>query len=391
MAKLFGNIGQLVVGASPDTGELELIENAALVIDAGMVAWVGSSANAPAADELVDVAGRTVIPGFVDSHAHLVFAGDRAAEFEARMSGLSYSAGGIKTTVAATRAASDDELRAGLNARMHELHRSGITTFETKSGYGLTVASEARSLRLAAEVTDETTFLGAHVVPAEFADRRSEYVSLVAGEMLEAAAPHARWIDVFCDRGAFDVDEADEILRAGVRAGLRPRIHANQLEAGAGIELAVKHDCASADHCTHLTDRDIELLAGSNTVATLLPGAEFSTRAEYPDARRLFAAGAKVALATDCNPGSSFTTSMAFCLAVAVRDMHFTPSQALAAATAGGAAALRRTEVGGLRVGQRANLVVLNAPSYVHLMYRPGVDLVHSTFIDGRPVYEREK
>jgi imidazolonepropionase len=391
LAKLFGNIGQLVVGASPDTGELELIENAALVIDAGMVAWVGSSANAPAADELVDVAGRTVIPGFVDSHAHLVFAGDRAAEFEARMSGLSYSAGGIKTTVATTRAASDDELRAGLNARMHELHRSGITTFETKSGYGLTVASEARSLRLAAEVTDETTFLGAHVVPAEFADRRSEYVSLVAGEMLEAAAPHARWIDVFCDRGAFDVDEADEILRAGVRAGLRPRIHANQLEAGAGIELAVKHDCASADHCTHLTDRDIELLAGSNTVATLLPGAEFSTRAEYPDARRLFAAGAKVALATDCNPGSSFTTSMAFCLAVAVRDMHFTPSQALAAATAGGAAALRRTEVGGLRVGQRANLVVLNAPSYVHLMYRPGVDLVHSTFIDGRPVYEREK
>jgi imidazolonepropionase len=391
LAKLFGNIGQLVVGASPDTGELELIENAALVIDAGMVAWVGSSANAPAADELVDVAGRTVIPGFVDSHAHLVFAGDRAAEFEARMSGVSYSAGGIKTTVAATRAASDESLRAGLRARMHELHRSGITTFETKSGYGLNVADEARSVALAAEVTDEVTFLGAHVVPVEFADRRSEYVSLVAGEMLEAAAPHARWIDVFCDRGAFDVDEADEILRAGVRAGLRPRIHANQLEAGAGIELAVKHDCASADHCTHLTDRDIELLAGSNTVATLLPGAEFSTRAEYPDARRLFAAGAKVALATDCNPGSSFTTSMAFCLAVAVRDMHFTPSQALAAATAGGAAALRRTEVGGLRVGQRANLVVLNAPSYVHLMYRPGVDLVHSTFIDGRPVYEREK
>ena len=391
MAKLFGNIGQLVVGASPDTGELELINNAALVIDAGVVAWVGSSANAPVADEFVDVAGRTVIPGFVDSHAHLVFAGDRAAEFEARMSGVSYSAGGIKTTVAATRAASDDELRAGLRARMHELHRSGITTFETKSGYGLNVADEARSVALAAEVTDEVTFLGAHVVPAEFADRREDYVSLVAGEMLEAAAPHSRWIDVFCDRGAFDADEADEILRAGVRAGLRPRIHANQLEAGAGIELAVKHDCASADHCTHLTDRDIELLVGSNTVATLLPGAEFSTRADYPDARRLFAAGAKVALATDCNPGSSFTTSMAFCLAVAVRDMHFTPAQALAAATAGGAAALRRTDVGGLRVGQRANLVVLNAPSFVHLMYRPGVDLVASTIIDGTSVYEREK
>jgi len=387
----FGNIGQLVIGGSVGSGELEIIENAGLVVDAGLVVWVGPSSQLPAADRFTDLAGRTVIPGFVDSHAHLVFAGDRAAEFEARMSGVSYSAGGIKTTVAATRAASDDELRAGLNARMHELHRSGITTFETKSGYGLTVADEARSLRLAAEVTDETTFLGAHVVPAEFADRRSEYVSLVAGEMLEAATSHARWIDVFCDRGAFDADEADEILRAGVRAGLRPRIHANQLEAGAGIELAVKHDCASADHCTHLTDRDIELLAGSNTVATLLPGAEFSTRAQYPDARRLFAAGAKVALATDCNPGSSFTTSMAFCLAVAVRDMNFTPSQALVAATAGGAAALRRTDVGGLRVGQRANLVVLNAPSFVHLMYRPGVDLVHATFIDGRPVYERVK
>ena len=391
MSHAFGNIGQLVIGGSVGSGELEIIENAGLVVDSGLVVWVGSSSQLPAADQFTDLAGRTVIPGFVDSHAHLVFAGDRAAEFEARMSGVSYSAGGIKTTVAATRAASDDELRAGLNARMHELHRSGITTFETKSGYGLTVADEARSLRLAAEVTDETTFLGAHVVPAEFADRRSEYVSLVAGEMLEAAAPHARWIDVFCDRGAFDDDEADEILRAGVRAGLRPRIHANQLEAGAGVELAVKHDCASADHCTHLTDRDIELLAGSNTVATLLPGAEFSTRAQYPDARRLFAAGAKVALATDCNPGSSFTTSMAFCLAIAVRDMNFTPSQALVAATAGGAAALRRTDVGGLRVGQRANLVVLNAPSFVHLMYRPGVDLVHSTFIDGRPVYEREK
>jgi imidazolonepropionase len=387
----FGNIGQLVVGGSVGTGELEVIDNAGLVVDAGLVVWVGPSSQLPTADQFTDLSGRTVIPGFVDSHAHLVFAGDRAAEFEARMSGVSYSAGGIKTTVAATRSASDDELRAGLNARMHELHRSGITTFETKSGYGLTVADEARSLRLAAEVTDETTFLGAHVVPAEFADRREDYVSLVAGDMLEAAAPHARWVDVFCDRGAFDADEADEILRAGVRAGLRPRIHANQLEAGAGIELAVKHDCASADHCTHLTDSDIELLAGSNTVATLLPGAEFSTRAQYPDARRLFAAGAKVALATDCNPGSSFTTSMAFCLAVAVRDMHFTPSQALVAATAGGASALRRTDVGGLRVGQRANLVILNAPSFVHLMYRPGVDLVHSTFIDGRPVYEREK
>ena len=209
----------------------------------------------------------------------------------------------------------------------------------------------------------------------------------------DAALPIAREQQIITahESGTITTMDAMKVGVSAWRLGAGRSKQGEKVQAGAGIELAVKHDCASADHCTHLTDRDIELLAGSNTVATLLPGAEFSTRAQYPDARRLFAAGAKVALATDCNPGSSFTTSMAFCLAVAVRDMNFTPSQALVAATAGVAAALCRTDVGGLRVGQRANLVVLNAPSFVHLMYRPGVDLVHSTFIDGRPVYEREK
>ena len=386
MSHAFGNIAQLVVGGRVGSGELEIIENAGLVVDAGLVVWVGPSSQLPPADRATDLAGRTVIPGFVDSHAHLVFAGDRAAEYEARMSGVSYSAGGIKTTVAATRAASDDELRAGLNGRMRELHRSGITTFETKSGYGLNVFDEARSLRLAAEVTDETTFLGAHVVPAEFVDRRDDYVALVAGDMLAAAAPQARWIDVFCDRGAFDADEADEILQAGVRVGLRPRLHANQLEAGAGIELAVKHDCASADHCTHLTDSDIELLAASNTVATLLPGAEFSTRSKYPDAKGMIDAGVTVALAADCNPGSSYTTNMGFVIALAVRDMFFTPEQALWSATKGGALALQRDDVGHLSVGSRADFVILKESSYIHLAYRPGVNLVDEVWQHGKRI-----
>lgn len=384
---LFTNIGSLVTN-DPELGDgaLGIVTDAALVADAGRVAWVGPRANAPHADAMVDLGGRTVIPGFVDSHAHLVFAGDRAAEFAARMSGTPYSAGGIRTTVASTRAASDDELRANLRRLVNELHAAGITTFETKSGYGLDVDTEARSLRIASEFTTETTYLGAHVVAPEYADDPTAYVALVTGAMLDACAPHAKWIDVFCDRGAFDADAARTILRAGTERGLLPRIHANQLHAGDGIRVAVEIGAASADHCTHLTDADVDLLAHSDVVATLLPGAEFSTRATYPDARRLFDAGVRVALATDCNPGSSYTTNMAFCIAVAVRDMHFTPDQALQAATLGGARALRLTDVGQLGIGARANIVALDAPSHVHLAYRPGVPLVHDVFIDARKV-----
>jgi imidazolonepropionase len=305
------------------------------------------------------------------------------------MHGESYSAGGIKTTVAATRVASDETLRANTARLVHELHRSGVTTFESKSGYALDVENETRSLRIASEFTEETTFLGAHVVPVEYANRSDDYVELVAGEMLQSAKTYAKWIDVFCDKGAFDVEQARTILRAGVAAGLRPRIHANQLANIGAVQLAVELDCASADHLSHLTDKDIDALASSNTVATLLPGAEFSTRSTYPDARRLFAAGATVAIATDCNPGSSFTTSMAFCMAVAVRDMGFSPEQALIAATRGGAQALRRSDVGALSLGMRADFAVLNAPSYIHLSYRPGVDLVDSTWVGGKNVYQR--
>ncbi|MCB5907536.1 imidazolonepropionase [Streptomyces pinistramenti] len=371
------HIAQLVTN-DPSLGEgpLGLIQDAAVVIDGDRIAWVGASSKAPATDNAVDAGGRAAIPGFVDSHSHLVFGGDRTQEFNARMSGRAYSAGGIRTTVAATRAATDAQLSANVAHYMAEALRQGTTTFETKSGYGLTVEDEARALRIAAAHTDEVTYLGAHIVSPDYADDPAAYVDLVTGPMLDACAPHARWIDVFCEKGAFDGDQARAILTAGKQRGLLPRIHANQLSYGPGVQLGVELDAASADHCTHLTDADIDALANSATVATLLPGAEFSTRAVWPDARRILDAGATVALSTDCNPGSSFTSSMPFCIALAVRDMKMTPDEALWAATAGGAQALRRTDVGRIAPGARADLALLDAPSHVHLAYRPGVPLV---------------
>ncbi len=383
---LFTNIGSLVMPAA-EVGVLETLSNAAFLVEDGLVAWVGDADSAPSCEWVVDVAGACVIPGFVDSHAHLIFAGSREQEFAARMAGVSYSAGGIKTTVAKTRAASDDELRSNAKKLVAELHQSGVTHFEIKSGYGLDVETELRSLKIAREFTDDTTFLGAHVVPQDQDPER--YVSLVATEMLSAVKSYAKWIDVFCDKGAFDISQTRKVLEAGIAAGLMPRLHANQIEDLGAIALAVELDCASVDHCTHLSDSDIELLANSDTVATLLPGAEFSTRSPYPDARRLFAAGATVALATDCNPGSSFTTSMPFCIAVAVRDMGFTIDQAVWSATLGGALALRDQLRGGLRVGMRADFAILDAPNHLFLAYRPGVQLIAATYVAGNKVYGR--
>ena len=374
MSTLVDNIGLLVAA----DGERR---DAALVIDDGRIAWIGDQRDSPAADERVDAEDGCVIPGFVDSHAHLMFAGDRTAEFEARMSGQKYAAGGIRSTVAATRAASDEQLLANAGRLAAEMQRGGITTFEIKSGYGLTTADEARALRLAGTLTSETTFLGAHVVPAEYEDDVAGYVELVTGEMLDAAAPHARWIDVFCETGAFDVDQARAILTAGRDRGLGMRMHAGQLGESGGVQLAVELGAASVDHCTFLSDADVDALAGGSTVATLLPGAEFSTRQPYPNARRLLDAGITVALATDCNPGSSYTTSMSFCIAIAVREMGMTPAEALRAATAGGAAALGRADVGEIAIGKRADLAIVAAPSYVHLAYRPGVPLISRVFV----------
>jgi imidazolonepropionase len=366
--------------------EVGLLHDAAVVVEAGTVAWVGPSRQAPATDAAHDVAGRAVVPGFVDSHSHLVFAGDRAEEFAARMTGTPYSAGGIRTTVAATRAATDEQLAANLVRLVTEMQRQGTTTVEVKSGYGLTVHDEARCLAIARQVTPETTFLGAHVVPPEHADDPAAYVDLVTGAMLEAAAPHARWVDVFCERGAFDADQARAVLDAGARHGLRGRLHANQLGPGPGVRLACELGLAAVDHCTYLDDADVDALASSGTTATLLPGVEFSTRSPYPDARRLLDAGVHVAIASDCNPGSCYTSSMPLCVALAVREMGLSPAEALAAATSGGARALGRTDVGHLGVGAAADLAVLEAPSYLHLAYRPGVPLVRETYVAGRRV-----
>ncbi len=359
--------------------DLGIIDDAAIVAENDIVRWVGPAREVPPADRHIDVDGRAVVPGFVDSHSHLVFAGDRSAEFAARIAGEPYDGGGIGVTVAATRSASDDELRVLLRKRIFEMRNQGTTTVEVKSGYGLTVADEARSLRLAGAVTTETTFLGAHVVPSGVG--RADYLDLVVGAMLAECAPLARWIDVFCEPAsnhAFDGDEARVVLEAGARAGLQLRVHGNQLAAGPGVQLAVELGAASVDHCTYLSEADIDALAGGATVATLLPGVEFSTRSPYPDARRLLDAGVTVALATDCNPGTSFTSSMPLMIALAVREMHLTPQQALWSATAGGARALRRDDIGVLAPGKRADLCLLDAPSYVHLAYRPGVPIART-------------
>jgi len=365
-------------GQAPDVARLGIVTDAAVLVEAGEVVWVGPASAAPQADSRVDVGGCAVMPGFVDSHTHLVFAGDRAAEFAARMAGTAYDGGGIATTVAATRGATDDELRTLLAARIAELRRQGTTTVEIKSGYGLSVEDELRLLRLAREVTPHVTFLGAHVVPAEYAADRAAYLDLVTGPMLAAVVAQgaATYVDVFCEplsAHAFTEDEARVILRAGRAAGLAVRVHGNQLGPGPGVRLACELGAVSVDHCTYLSDADVAALAETGTVATLLPGVEFSTRHPYPDARRLLDAGVAVALATDCNPGTCFTSSMPFVIALAVRELRMTPAEALYAATAGSARTLGLR--GRIAVGEPADLTVLDAPSYLHLAYRPGVPL----------------
>jgi imidazolonepropionase len=384
-ALVIDHIGLLVTN-DPARGEgaLGIVRDSALVIEDGRVTAVERAG--AAGDERFDAGGRCVIPGFVDSHTHLVFAGDRADEFAARMAGRPYEAGGIRVTTEATRSATTAELIALTRARRDEAIRAGITHVEIKSGYGLDVATEERCCAVARGFTEDVTFLGAHVVPAEYGDRTDAYVDLVCGEMLAACAPLSRWIDVFCERGAFDADQSRAVLLAGRAAGLGLRVHGNQLGPGPGVRLAVELGAASVDHCTFLEQADIEALAEGDTVATFLPAADFSTRQPYPDARRVIDAGAPCAIATNCNPGSSYTTSMSFCIALAVREMGMTIEEALLAATLGGARALRRDDLGRLAPGRRADAVLLDAPSYTHLVYRPGVPLIAATWIAGEKV-----
>ena len=400
--------------------EEQVLRGAALVIEDGRVAWTGPAAEAPAADAAEDLGGRAVLPGWVDSHSHLVFDGDRAAEFEARMAGQAYAAGGIGVTTSATRDASDQRLRGLVRARLAEAAAGGTTTMETKTGYGLTLADELRAARLlgglaAAGELDEVTFLGAHLVPGEYDGRdgrpdAEDYVDLVAGEMLAAVAPHVRWIDVFCEEGAFDPEQSARVLRAGAAAGLGLRVHGNQLGRSGGVALAVELGAASVDHLNHLSTGDVEALAATAsrpvaaepaasqpagadapvdgspdrfavdagpTVATVLPACDLSTRAPLAPARELLDAGAVLAIASNCNPGTSYTSAMSFCVATAVLQMRLSLAEAVRAATRGGALALRRGGVGHLAVGARADLHVLDAPAAIHLAYRPGMPLTH--------------
>lgn len=392
--------------------EGQILRDAAIVLDDGAVAWVGPAAAAPAADDRVDLGGRAVLPGWVDSHTHLVFDGDRSAEFEARMAGQEYAAGGIQVTTDATRAADDARLDTLVRRRAADAVRGGTTCLETKTGYGLTVADEERAARLAARlvgagVLDEVTFLGAHLVPGELSGDAEGYVDLVVGEMLTAVAPHVRWIDVFCEEGAFTPEQSERVLRAGRDAGLGLRVHGNQLGESGGVALAVELGAASVDHVNHLSAEDVAALAESAarpvraersdgaavagrldvqegpTVATVLPACDLSTRAPLAPARALLDAGAVVAIASNCNPGTSYTSAMGFCVGTAVLQMRLSLAEAIRAATRGGALALRRSDVGHLAVGARADLHVLDTPHAIDLAYRPGMPLTHQVWRRG--------
>lgn len=391
MSTLFTGISELRTVSEQGT-----VPDAALVVTDGVIEWIGSASQAPAADDRVDLGGRAVLPGWVDSHTHMIFDGDRAAEFEARISGGSYEAGGIAVTMNATRSAGAERLTELLDMRIAAAHAGGTTTLETKTGYGLDVPSEEEAARIAASRIEDVTFLGAHLVPP--GATAEDYVDLVCGEMLEAVAPYCTWIDVFCERGAFNEEQSRRVLQAGLKHGLVPRVHGNQLGLGPGVALAVELGAASVDHVNFVTDEDVELLVGSDTVATALPACDLSTRAPLTPLRRLIDAGATVAIASNLNPGTSYTSSMNFCVGTAVLQQHLSLDEAIKAATWGGARALRREAVSGgldakgrpakgsLVVGAAADLHVLDTPHAIDLAYRPGMPLTYATYVGGKQV-----
>lgn len=392
MSTLFTGISELrTVSEAGTLADASLIANTD-----GTIAWIGPAAEAPAADEKVDLGGRAVLPGWVDSHTHMIFDGDRSAEFEARMAGESYQAGGIAVTMDATRSAGEERLEKLLVERIAAARRGGTTTLETKTGYGLNTESEVEAARVAARHVDDVTFLGAHLVPP--GAEAETYLDEVVGPMLDGVAEHVQWIDVFCERGAFNEEQSRRVLEAGKARGLGVRVHGNQLGEGPGVALAVELGAASVDHVNYLSDADVEALASSDTVATLLPACDLSTREPLAPGRKLIDAGATVAIASNLNPGTSYTSSMNFCVTTAVLQQHLTLDEAIAAGTLGGATALRRQDVGegkdakgrpakgSLVVGAAADLHVLDAPSAIHLAYRPGMPMTWKTFVGGREV-----
>lgn len=388
MSTLFTGISELRTVSERGT-----LNDAAIIAQSGTIAWVGPASEAPAADEQVDLGGRAVLPGWVDSHTHMVFDGDRSAEFEARISGGSYEAGGIAVTMDATRQAGTDRLDQLVADRVAAGRCGGTTTFETKTGYGLNTESEVEAAKVASHHVDDVTFLGAHLVPPG-ADAE-EYLDEVVGPMLEGVAPYVQWIDVFCERGAFNEEQSRRVLEAGKKLGLGLRVHGNQLGEGPGVALAVELGAASVDHVNHLSDEDVELLANSDTVATMLPACDLSTREPLAPGRKLLDAGATLAIASNLNPGTSYTSSMNYCVTTAVLQQHLSVDEAIHAATTGGATALRRHNVGNghdpqgrpakgtIVEGAAADLHVLDAPSAVHLAYRPGMPLSYRTFVAG--------
>ena len=389
---LFTNIGQLVTATGPaGAGEqsLGIVTDAAVEVVGDRVTRVGRMSDPWVAEvtasgaSVVSMSGRAVIPGFVDSHTHLVFAGDRIEEFTARMSGEPYQASGIATTVNATRLASDDELLALASERRKVARSQGTTTMEVKTGYGLSVEHEARLARVASAVGDVVTYLGAHLIPEEFAPDPDGYVDLVCGPMLDAVADHVSRVDVFLETGAFDADQARRILRAGKDRGLVPVIHGSQLGPGDAAKVAIELGATSLDHGTFLTDDDVALLAGSNTVVTLLPITELATKQPPPDARRLIDAGITVAVASNMNPGSGHSSSMPLAIALAVTTMNMSPADALWSATAGGARALRLDDRGIIAPGSRADLIELDATHFAHVAYQPGMPLIRRVWQAG--------
>jgi imidazolonepropionase len=397
---LVHGIGQLVTNDPAHGGRLGIVADGAVLIESGVVAWAGPEGllSRPSGDVTeIDVSGAAVIPGFVDCHTHVAFAGDRADEFAMRLRGATYeeimaSGGGIASTVQATRAATDDELFAATAERTRRMLAAGTTTVEIKSGYGLDFTTERRLLEVITRIGAETpmevipTFLGAHVVPPEFADDREEYVRRVIGEMLPSCAPLARFCDVFCDRGAFTTGEARAILVAAAEHGLGARMHAEQLAVTGAATLAAELGAASADHLDHAGLGDLEALAAAGTVAVLLPGVSLSMRLPFPDAAAFRESGVTVAIATDANPGTSYVLSMQFVVALACLEMGMTPEEAVWSATRGGALALGLHQHGCLRAGSPGDLVVLDADSYVHLAYQPGANLARMVVKGGVPV-----
>ena len=363
-------------------GDITPVADGAVACDGATIVATGTTAEVRAQITLdphamvVDGRGKSLVPGFVDPHTHVVFAGDRRDELRRRLGGATYSeiaaaGGGILSTVRATRAASEDDLAAQTAVRLAEMLRQGTTTAEAKSGYGLDTATEVRMLRVVAHLNTTQpmelvpTFIGAHEIPPEFRGRQADYVRLVIDEMIPAAAPHAEWCDVFCDRGFFTPEESTAILEAGVRAGMKPRIHADELAASGGPQVAAAVGARSADHLVRVDANGIEALRAGGVIATLLPCAAFHLKlGQFAPARDLIAAGVPVALATDVNPGGGFSPSMPFAIALACFAMHMTFEEALVAATINAAASLDRHHVvGSLEPGKQFDAVLVHGPA----------------------------